>query len=207
MITSGQTTPQTTSATKSFSELLRLIEAAVATGIDLVQIREKQLTAKALYELTEAAARIARGSVTRLLVNDRADIAVGGGAHGVHLATDSLAPDVIRSTFGDDFLIGASTHSLQQASTAQSLGADFVVLGPVFETSSKREYGAPLGVETLDQVSTQLWPFPVLALGGIKRGNVAKVARTKASGIAAISMLSNANQLDRIVAEIRHNLE
>lgn len=186
--------------------MLRLIEAAVATGIDLVQIREKQLTAKVLYELTEAAVRIAHGSPTRLLVNDRADIAVGAGAHGVHLATDSLTPDVIRSTFGDDLLIGVSTHSLAQASAAQSLGADFVVLGPIFETSSKREYGAPLGLETLEQVSAKLSPFPVLALGGLTLGNVAAVARKGASGIAAISMLNDAHQLSRIVTEVRQSL-
>ncbi|HKO99211.1 MAG TPA: thiamine phosphate synthase [Pyrinomonadaceae bacterium] len=207
LITSGQTKPDSTTSSEAFTDILNLIEAAVAAGINLVQIREKQLPAKVLYELTVAAVRIVNGSSTLLLVNDRADIAVGAGAHGVHLTSESIEAGVIRTTFGPELLIGVSTHSLEQASAAQQQGADFVVLGPIFETSSKLKYGAPLGLETLRRVSAQLSGFPVLAIGGINSGNALDCVRSGASGIAAISMLSSPPQLVEIVNEARSSFD
>jgi thiamine-phosphate pyrophosphorylase len=207
LITRGETNPQTTPATKDFTNVLRLIEAAVAAEIDLVQIRERHSTAKALYALTETAARITRESSTRLLVNDRADIAAGAGADGVHLRTNSLTPTVVRRTFGEQFLIGASTHSLSEASMARDQGADFVVLGPVFDTSSKEQYGQPLGLEELSRVASELSPFPVLALGGINSSNAANCIRAGASGIAAISMLNDPLHLQSVVEEVRSTFD
>jgi thiamine-phosphate pyrophosphorylase len=203
LITGGETNPQTTPATEDFANVLRLIEAAVVAEIDLVQIREKLLTGKALYALTEAAARITRESSTRLLVNDRADIAAAAGADGVHLRTSSLTPKVVRRTFGEEFLIGVSAHSLIEASMARAQGADFVVLGPVFDTSSKQQYGQPLGLEKLREVASELSPFPVLALGGVTAANAANCIRAGASGIAAISMLNDPLQLQRVVDRIK----
>src|SRR5688500_20324907 len=102
------------------------MEAAVAAAVPLVQIREKSLSARVLYELTIRATAIARGSTTRLLVNDRFDIARVAGADGVHLTSRSLPARVVRSICGEDFLIGVSTHSLQTALDARADGADFV---------------------------------------------------------------------------------
>lgn len=207
LITSGETTVQTTPATKEFSSILRLVEAAVASAVDLLQIREKNLSANALYKLSAAAAEITRGSATKLLVNDRSDIAASAGADGVHLATHSLPPDVIRRTFGAEFLIGVSTHSLAEAAIARADGADFVVFGPVFHTSSKRQYGEPVGAAELAKVTSKLSPFPVIALGGITTANAATCVRAGALGIAAIRMLSDPLQLDRVVNEIRESFE
>src|SRR5262245_38351395 len=134
LITSGATTAQTTPASKDFSQILALIEAAVAARINLLQIREKSLTARVLFELAKRGAEIAQGSETKILVNDRADIAASAGAHGVHLTTMSLDARVVRDTFGTEFLIGVSSHSLAEATAARDGGADFVVFGPVFET-------------------------------------------------------------------------
>lgn len=184
-----------------------MIEAAVSAEIDLVQIREKLLTAKALYAMTEAAARITRGSLTRLLVNDRADIAAACGAEGVHLTTKSLSPQLVRQVFGQEFLIGASTHSLVEASTARAQDADFVVFGPIFPTASKQKYGQPLGLEQLKEAAAKLSPFPVLALGGVTPANAADCYRAGASGIAAISMLNNPVRLKSIVNEIKEGFE
>jgi thiamine-phosphate pyrophosphorylase len=207
LITRGETNPQTTPETKDFTNVLKLIESAVAAEIDLVQIRERHSTAKALYALTENAARITRESSTRLLVNDRADIAAGAGADGVHLRTNSLTPSVVRRTFGEQFLIGASTHSLSEASMARDQGADFIVLGPVFDTSSKQQYGQPLGLEQLGRVASELSPFPVLALGGINSSNAANCIRVGASGIAAISMLNDPLHLQSVVEEVRSTFD
>jgi thiamine-phosphate pyrophosphorylase len=203
LITSGETTPQTTPGDKDFSRLLNLVAAAVAAHVNLIQLREKNLSTRVLYDLTLQAARITRGSNSHLLINDRADVARSAGAAGVHLTAGSIEASVIRRTFGDDFLIGASTHSLAQAQAARDAGADFAVFGPVFETASKRVYGEPLGLEKLEQVTTTLTQFPVLALGGVTLDNAAGCFRAGAAGIAAIRLVDDPDQLERVVAEIR----
>ena len=180
---------------------------AVAARIDLIQIREKNLSASVLHQLATSAAGITKGSATKLLINDRSDIAAAAGAAGVHLTASSLPTAVVRQTFGAQFLIGVSTHSLAEASIARRSGADFVVFGPVFETTSKKEYGEPLGLDNLATICSELSPFPVLALGGVEIGNVAACIRAGARGVAAISMLSDPIQLDRIVSEIREGFE
>ncbi len=202
MITSGETTPQTTPGDKDFSRLLNLVAAAAAAHVNLLQLREKNLSTRVLYDLTLQAAEITRGSNTCLLINDRADVARSAGAQGVHLTAGSIETSVIRRTFGDEFLIGVSTHSLEEARAAHDARADFAVFGPVFETASKRAYGEPLGLEKLEQVVTTLTQFPVLALGGVTLDNAAGCFRAGAAGVAAIRLMNDPDQLARIVAEI-----
>lgn len=202
LITSGETTDQTTPVTEDFLSILRLIRAAVAAGIDLVQIREKKLTAGVLLQLSTAAVELVRGSSTKLLINDRADIASATAADGVHLATTSLPVAVIRRTFGEELLIGASTHSFAEASNAKQAGADFVVFGPVFYTPSKREYGAAKGLAALTRTAGELSSFPVLALGGINLDNAAACVSAGAKGVAGISMLSEVDRLAEVTKKI-----
>src|SRR6185369_124285 len=145
LITRGATTEATSSQSPEFQDILNQIRAAAAAQIDLVQIREKRLNARVLFELAEQAVDLTRVSSTRILVNDRADIAAGAGAHGVHLTTQSLDTAVIRNSFARNFLIGASTHSREEAQLAYEQGADFIVFGPIFSTKSKEQFGPPLG--------------------------------------------------------------
>lgn len=168
--------------------MLRWVEAAVAGGVSLVQIREKSLSARVLYELAGRAAALTRNTATKLLINDRFDVARAAGADGVQLTERSLPTAIARETCGDEFLIGVSTHSLEAALDARAQGADFVVFGPVFETESKRAYGPPQGLEKLGAVTSALAGFPVLAIGGINAENANKCFAAGASGIAAISM-------------------
>ena len=168
-----------------------MIEAAVAAAVPLVQIREKSLSARVLYALTTRAAAIARGSTTRLLVNDRFDIARAAGADGVQLTARSLPTSEIRRISDEDFLIGVSTHSLQTSLDARAEGADFVVFGPVFETPSKQVFGEPQGLEKLREVTNALNGFPVLAIGGMNLDNAADCFRAGASGIAAIRLFQD----------------
>ena len=177
----------------------------MAAGIDLVQIREKNLSAAVLYQLSVDAARITSGSSTKLLINDRSDIAAAAGADGVHLTTQSLPTEVVRRTFGDEFLIGVSTHSELEAEDARRSGADFVVFGPVFETASKTGYGAPQGFPNLEKVCSRLAPFPVLALGGLKLGNAAACLDSGARGIAGISLFGDSDRLTEVVNVIRES--
>lgn len=181
------------------SDILQLVRAAVDAEVPLFQIREKSLPARALFDLVARAAELTSGSKTRLLVNDRSDIARAAGADGVHLTAQSLPVEVVRKTCGAEFVIGVSTHSLAEARAACTAGADFVVFGPVFETESKRVYGPPQGLGKLREVTSALGEFPVVAIGGVTIENVGECFEAGASGVAAISMFSDADQLlDRI---------
>lgn len=180
-------TSQTTPDDLEYIHSLFLIELAVSIEIPLYQIREKSLPARLLYEFVSRAAEITRGTSTRLLVNDRFDVARAAGADGVHLTESSIPTRVVRETCGEDFVIGVSTHSLERARAARDGGADFVVFGPVFETESKRAYGPPQGLEKLREVTTALEGFPVLAIGGITIDNAESCFAAGASGFAGIS--------------------
>jgi len=203
LITRGATDELTTTESAEFKQILLQVSAAVSAGIQYVQLREKKLPARVLLELAARAVNIAENTATGVLVNDRADIAVGAGANGVHLTTQSLETAVVRQTFGDELLIGTSTHSLEEARTARDGGANFVVFGPVFPTPSKEQYGPPLGLAVLSRVASELAPFPVLALGGISPVNAAECLRAGASGIAGISLFSKPENLASIATMIR----
>ncbi|HVF23777.1 MAG TPA: thiamine phosphate synthase [Pyrinomonadaceae bacterium] len=180
-------TSKTTPSDHDFVFALHLVETAVFLELPLFQIREKNLPVRILYELVSRAAEITRGTSTRLLVNDRLDVARAAGADGVHLTESSMPPRVVRETCGEEFLIGVSTHSLESARAARDGGADFVVFGPVFETESKRAYGPPQGLAKLRDVATALAGFPVLAIGGITIDNAESCFEAGASGVAGIS--------------------
>ena len=176
----------------------------MAAEVPLFQIREKSLPARLLYELTTRAVEITRGSQTRLLVNDRSDIARAAGADGVQLTAHSLPPHVVRRIYGSEFLIGVSTHSLETARNGAKAGADFVVFGPVFETESKRVYGAPQGLEKLREVTAELRDCPVVAIGGITIENVEECFAAGASGVATIRLLSDVSEMASIAESIRN---
>jgi thiamine-phosphate pyrophosphorylase len=171
--------------------------------VDMVQIRERDLHARDLLTVTEAIAESARGQLACVLVNDRADIAASTRS-GVHLTTRSLSVEVIRAAFPADMLVGVSTHTSEEAKSAQRGGADFVVFGPVFETASKKEFGEPVGLEALRQVANEL-SIPVVALGGIKATNFRDALAAGASGIAGISMFSAAPDLSALVTAIKES--
>lgn len=178
---------------------LEIIKTAVENSVSLIQIREKKLTAKLVFELTSRAAKITNHCETKLLVNDRADIALAAKADGVHLTENSILPEIIRRSFPENFIVGVSAHTLETAERAKLQGADFVTLSPVFDSPGK---GAPLGLEKFSEVSKKLTPFPVIALGGIGEKNFAPVLDSGASGLAAIRFLNNRKNLKMIGREI-----
>ena len=202
LITSGSTTNKTTPDSPEFSQLLTLIKSAVAAQIPLIQIREKALNTRVLYELTRRAVGIAHGSSTRVLVNDRFDVALGAGAAGVQLTAQSLSARVVRNATSGRFVIGVSTHSVHEAEEARSGGADLVLFGPVFETESKRSFGPPQGLSKLADIAAAV-DTPVIAIGGIAIENVRECLRHGAAGIAAIRLLNDSNSLLETVAAIR----
>jgi thiamine-phosphate pyrophosphorylase len=203
LITPGETTTGTTPTSADFVRLLAAVRAAAAAGVDLVQLREKLLPARVLYELAARSSEIVRGTRTRLLVNDRADIARAAGADGVQLTARSLDAATVRRVFGPDFLIGVSTHTIDEAREARDGGADFALFGPVFDTPSKRAYGPPVGLEGLGEVARALAPFPVLAVGGVTRANFAATLGARARGVAAIRLFGEPHELREVVDEIK----
>lgn len=198
LITKGEAAPANFDAASR--QILSIVNVAVEENIPLVQIREKNLTAKLLFELTAKVVEITNGSTTRVLVNDRADIAVAAGADGVHLTSRSLSAEVIRKTFSSKFIIGASTHNIDEAEKAAARGADFAVFAPVFETPGK---GVAVGIAELSDVCDKLKPFPVIALGGVDIKNYRSALAAGAKGFAAIRSLNDNDELRAISTEVR----
>ncbi|HEX8289147.1 MAG TPA: thiamine phosphate synthase [Pyrinomonadaceae bacterium] len=192
-ITKGETTPANFADKKK--KILKLIETAADLRIPLIQIREKLLSAKLLFELTAAAAQITKKTETRLLVNDRADIAFAANADGVHLTSASLSADVIRRVFPQDFIVGVSAHSLAEVQKAKLQKADFAVFSPIFSTPNK---GEPVGLRKLREVFERVKPFPVLGLGGINETNYESVLEI-ADGFAAIRFLNDTENLRKLM--------
>jgi len=184
--------------------LLSTVEAGFKGGVRLVQLREKDLSAKELLSLAIELKALAMRYGARLLVNDRADIAVLSGADGVHLTSTSYSPKEARSLLGKNRLIGVSTHSLEEALAAEKDGADLITFGPVFHTPSKAGMGDPLGIDKLKEAVQRL-SIPVFGLGGIDESNAKEVAAAGASAalISAIMASSDPEQAAfKIVAAI-----
>jgi thiamine-phosphate pyrophosphorylase len=207
LITTGKTHSKTTPEDQQFLSVLQQINSAVAATVSLIQIREKSLSTRVLYELTRRASLIVRETPTKLLVNDRFDVALAAGADGVHLTSSSISADVVRQTCGTQFLVGVSTHSLEETRSAKYGGADFVVFGPVFETESKRAFGEPQGVKKLREAVDDSEGLPVIAIGGISSEHVSECFEAGAKGIAAISLLNDSSNLNNTVIEIKHRFE
>lgn len=180
LITNGEITDENY-ALKS-PEILNQVKNAVEFEVSLIQIREKKLSAKLLFDLAAKSAEITKKSSTKILINDRADIALAANADGVQLTENSLSPETIRANFPKEFIIGVSAHTLEKAKTAKKQGANFVTFSPIFHSPNK---GKPVGLKVLHKVCEKLKPFPIIALGGIDETNYREVLRI-ASGLAAI---------------------
>jgi len=182
--------------------LLPRVLEAIRAGIDLVQVREKDLATRPLLALVQAAVSAAHGGPTQVIVNDRLDVALAGGAAGVHLGTQSMPARAVRAHVPPGFLVGVSCHSLLDALAAEADGADYIVLGPVFATPSKLRYGPPLGLEKLREAAAQV-RIPVLALGGVTVERVPDCLSSGASGVAGIAMFQNCESAAERVRELR----
>jgi len=181
--------------------LLSRINEAIEAGIDLIQIREKDLATRPLLELAQSAVERARGSSTRIIVNDRLDVGLAAGASGVHLGTQSLPAGAARPVVPAEFLVGVSCHSVQDAVEAEAAGADYLLLSPIFATPSKATYGTPLGLAVLQQAVSQV-SIPVYALGGIDVEKAKSCLNAGARGIAGISIFQNCPSLSERVQEL-----
>lgn len=174
-------------------DLAEVVGLACDGGVRWFQLREKDLSAGKLLELAGKLRQVTAERGARLIVNDRADVALAVGADGVHLPASGLPPSVARTLVGRGLLVGVSTHSEDEARRAAEAGADYITFGPLFYTPSKAAYGPPVGLEALREVAGRLQPpVPILGLGGVKPGNVSQVVAAGARGVALISAVISA---------------
>ncbi len=173
--------------------LADVVEECLGAGLRSVQLREKDLPVRELLALAVSLREGTRCHGARLLINDRADVALAAGADGVQRTHASLPVAAIRRIGPPPFLIGASVHSEAEAREAAAEGADFLVFGPVYDTPSKRQYGPPQGLVALGHLVVAV-NRPVLAIGGITPARVREVLGAGAAGVAVISSILGAER-------------
>jgi thiamine-phosphate pyrophosphorylase len=181
--------------------LPEIVRTAVEAGVDLVQLREKDLPGRALFDLAEQLTAICHAAGARLLINDRLDVALASGADGVHLPANGLPVAAVRAAVGEHFLVGASTHSADEAARAERDGADFVVLGPVFTTPSKLRFGPPIGLEPLRAAVDRL-NIPIYAIGGVDAATVEEVRNLGLEGVALIRAIMDSSDIAATVRRL-----
>ncbi len=172
-------------------------------GATLVQLREKHASPRDFFREAEAALRVARERGVRVVVNDRADVALACGAGGVHLGQDDLPPEAARRLLGDQFIVGYSTHDLGQLAEAARLPVDYVAFGPVFPTRSKENPDPVVGLELLARARRALPPsIPLVAIGGITRENARAALDAGADSVAVIgALVSEPDEITRRTRE------
>ncbi len=178
-------------------EMFAAVEEALKAGVKAVQLREKDLATRELLDMAYRMRELTARYNARLFINDRADIAMCVNADGVHLGQSSMPVYAARKVVGDKFMIGVSTHNLDEALTAEREGADFITFGPIYRTPSKLKYGRPVGIESLKIVAEKV-SIPVFGIGGIKPDNVKEVVNAGAHGAALISGILGEHDVSHI---------
>src|SRR5438128_209827 len=174
---------------RSQGDVLTYAQRAIAAGVDMIQIREKDLPARQLFELVCEVRDLAAGTSTRILVNDRLDIALAAGVDGVHLPANGFPPARVRPFVK---MLGVSTHTLGEALEAEQARSDFIVFGPIFDTPGK----TAVGLDALREITSRV-TIPVLAIGGITVENTQEVLKAGAAGIAGIRLFQNMTEGSR----------
>ena len=175
---------------------LEQVEKLISGGADFIQIREKTALSSEFYESAKECVS-ARSSVTKILINDRVDIALAVNADGVHLGQNDLSPIAARKLLGDMAIIGFSTHTVKQALDAVNLPIDYIAIGPVFSTETKENANDIVGIIGVQEVRQIIGDFPLVAIGGINAENYRDVLEAGADSVAMISaLLSEPNQIE-----------
>ncbi|MGH9439162.1 MAG: thiamine phosphate synthase [Terriglobia bacterium] len=189
---------------KSSRPLEAFVSEAIEAGVDLIQIRERDLETRALLGIAERAVAASQGRASRVVINDRLDVALAAGAAGIHLGHQSISAQRVRCLAPRDFQVGVSCHSVAEVRAAEEADADYALLGPIFETPSKLAYGLPLGLEILRRAAEQA-RIPVLALGGVTVKRVRQCREAGAAGVAGIRIFQEAPSIGQRTQEIRQS--
>jgi thiamine-phosphate pyrophosphorylase len=185
--------------------VLEAVEAAIAGGVSMVQVREKAGSSRAFYQMALELRALTKRLGTPLVVNDRLDIALAVGADGVHLGQSDLPLSAARKLAGAALFIGVSAGTEEEAEAAQRAGADYLGVGPVYPTGSKADARAVLGTERLRSVKNAV-RIPVIGIGGISPANAAEVMKTGVAGVAVISAILSRPDIEAAAREMREAL-
>jgi len=189
----------------SHAEQVKLLSLG---GASLVQLREKRMPAREFYEQAKEAVAVALSCGVQLLINDRIDVALAVGAHGVHLGQDDMPPEAARRLLGSNAVIGYSTHNIEQAIAATKLPIDYLAIGPIFATTSKSDTAPVLGFDGLRAVRQAIGAIPLVAIGGITSANAADVIAAGADSVAVISaLLSNSHRIPEATRSLLQDLQ
>jgi thiamine-phosphate pyrophosphorylase len=174
----------------------------IEAGITVIQYREKEKNGTMMVEECLKLRELTRSAGVTFIVNDRPDLALLVDADGVHLGQDDLPPEMVRKLVGEKMIIGLSTHSPAQAQAAERLGVDYIGVGPIFATKTKKDVCDPVGLSYLDYIVKNI-SLPFVAIGGIKEHNIASVYQTGARCIALVTEITGAPDIGERVRAIR----
>jgi thiamine-phosphate pyrophosphorylase len=191
-------------ATGDVARRADVIAAALAGGVDAVQLRDRDADGGALLAAARTLRALTSAYGAALLVNDRTDVAIVADADGVHLPAAGLTIVHARALVRDRLLVGRSTHGADEARAAAAAGADYVILGPIFATPSKHGYGAPLGADVIRAARSTV---PVIAIGGIDGAQAGAVRRAGADGIAVVRAILEAPDAALAARALAHALD
>ena len=181
--------------------LVPLLQQVLTAGTPAIQLRERDLSARELVTLAHEAQAVTASRGAQLLINDRIDVALALEGVGVHLRSNSLPVSVARQMLGPQRLLGLSVHSVEEGLSAQSQGADYIVLGPVYETPTKQMYGPPLGIHTLEK-ACGLIRIPIFGIGGVTAARAREMRRAGAFGAAVITAILGAKDVESATREL-----
>jgi len=196
----------------AIDRLVELVGAATRAGIDLIQVRERDLEGRELAALVARCLAAAGRGTTKVLVNDRIDIAAATGAHGVHLRGDSVSTVAARLLLGEDAVVGRSVHTVDEAAAAAN-GADYLIFGALYQTVSKDPGHPTASLDDLRSARRVASGVPILAIGGITAPRASEVVRAGAAGIAGIGIfvpppgVSPDRHLQSVVAQLRRSFD
>ena len=185
---------------------LDVVRAAIQGGATVVQYREKGATTRLMVEEARGLRELCRGAGIPLIINDRVDVALAVGADGVHLGVDDMPVAIARRLLGPDKLIGHSPETLEQVRTSEADGADYLGVGSVFGTATKPDAGPPIGLSGLERVIAVV-SIPVVGIGGITIQNAAQVIQAGAAGVAVISAVVAAEDVEAAARRLREIID
>ncbi|NWF75927.1 MAG: thiamine phosphate synthase [Nitrospirae bacterium] len=182
------------------------LEDALKAGVKAIQLREKDLTVKEVFEMALWLRNLTREYEAKLFINDRADVALAVNADGIHLSQNSIPVDAVKKITKNNLLIGVSTHNIEEAINAEKAGADFITFGPIYQTTSKPEYKNTTGVDIIRDLKMHI-SIKILAIGGIKPDKVKEVIDAGADGIALISAILASKNIHETTQEFMRLLK
>lgn len=191
-------------AAESESSFARFVQSLFQQGVDMVQLRDREVDDRTLISRARMGTEIARNCGGLFIVNDRADLALASDADGVHVGQDELPTEVARQIVGPDRLVGVSTHSIAQAQSAASEGADYIGCGPVFPGRTK-SFDQYVGTQFLTEVSERI-DLPAFAIGGIDLSNVREVVQAGIDRIAVTGVVRDADNPTAVIRQLCNEL-